>query len=161
MSTTSATKRFVFGDAGHCAACGFGLGLTPKMPGTAGSLLAFPLYFLTASAPFFAQVILLLAMTVGGIWLCGRAAKALAVKDDAGIVFDEIAGFYAVLVFLPEKWEWQAAGFLLFRVLDAAKPPPMGWLDRNVGGGLGIMLDDLAAAAVAVLVLRAAMLAAG
>ncbi|MGI9337865.1 MAG: phosphatidylglycerophosphatase A family protein [Gammaproteobacteria bacterium] len=155
---TKATKHFVFGDIGHCIACGFGAGLTPKMPGTAGTVLALPLYYLMASLPFAAQIILLAVMLIGGIWLCGRSAKALAVADDGGIVFDEITGFYAVLLFLPDNILWQAAGFVVFRILDAAKPPPIGWLDKNIGGGFGIMLDDIAAAAATAALLNAAML---
>lgn len=154
---TKATKHFVFGDIGHCIACGFGAGLMPKMPGTAGTLLALPLYYLTASMPFVVQLLLLALMIIGGIWLCGRSAEALAVADDGGIVFDEITGFYAVLLFLPDNYDnllWQAAGFVLFRILDAGKPPPIGWLDKNIGGGFGIMLDDMAAAAAAIVLLN-------
>ena len=127
------------------------------MPGTAGTILAVPLYYLTLPLPFVASLLLLTVMIIGGIWLCDRSAKALAVKDDGGIVFDEITGFYAVLLFLPYNLQWLAAGFVLFRILDAAKPPPIGWLDRNISGGIGIMLDDLAAAAATIAILNAVM----
>lgn len=153
-----ATLRFVFGDIGHCIACGFGAGLVPKMPGTAGTCLALPLYYLTASLPFAAQLALLAVMITGGVWLCGRSAKALAVADDGGIVFDEITGFYAVLLFLPDTLLWQAVGFVAFRILDAAKPPPIGWMDKNIGGGFGIMADDIVAAAAAAAIVNAALL---
>ena len=157
MSTTSANRSFVFGDIGHCLACGFGLGLTPKIPGTAGTILAIPLFWLTSSVlalPPAAELALLAAMIAGGIWLCGRTAKALNAKDDQGIVFDEITGFYGVLILLPDNLQLQAAGFVLFRILDAVKPPPIGWLDRNIPGGAGIMLDDIAAAAVTIAALH-------
>ena len=96
----------------------------------------------------------MIVMSAGGIWLCGRTAKALQSKDDQSIVFDEITAFYGVLILSPDNWQWQAAGFVLFRILDTTKPPPISWLDRNIPGGLGIMLDDIAAAAITVAVLH-------
>lgn len=154
MSTTSANSQFVFGDAGHFFAYGCGLGLVPRMPGTAGTLAAFPLYW---GASFFAlwiQWLVFAALFAAGIWLCGRAGAALGKHDDGGIVLDEIAAFYAVLLLTPAGVVWQAAAFVLFRFFDALKPPPINWLDKNIGGGFGVMIDDAAAACCALGVLH-------
>ena len=147
MSTTSADKKFVFGDFGHCAAFGFGAGLFPRAPGTCGTLLAFPLYFLGewAGLPFWGEWCVFLALFFGGAVLCGRAARALNTPDDGGIVLDEIAAFYGVLICIPAGLFWGGAAFAVFRLLDSLKPPPINWLDKNIGGGWGVMLDDAAA----------------
>ena len=153
MSTTLATKRFVFGDVGHFLAFGFGLGLTPKAPGTAGTLAAIPLYWMTLPIPIFVRFIFAALLFIVGVWLCGRTGKALGRHDDSGIVWDEIAAFYVVLLAMPTDWRWLAVAFVLFRFFDAAKPPPINWLDKNIGGGWGVMIDDMAAAAVTIAVL--------
>ena len=153
MSTTSATKRFVFGDVGHFLAFGFGLGLTPKAPGTAGTLAAFPLYWLTLPLPLMARFILVALLFIVGVWLCGRTSGALGRHDDSGIVWDEITAFYVVLLAMPADWRWLAAAFVLFRFLDSVKPPPINWLDKKIDGGLGVMIDDMAAAAITIAVL--------
>ncbi|MDM5147801.1 phosphatidylglycerophosphatase A [Candidatus Persebacteraceae bacterium Df01] len=155
MSTTSATKQWVFSDVGHCLAFGFGAGLTPKIPGTAGTVLAFPLYWLSAQWLWQIQWLLVLVLIVLGIWLCGRACRALGQHDDSGVVLDEIAAFYMVLLLTPSTWQWQAAAFAVFRLLDSLKPPPINWLDKYVKGGTGIMVDDLAAAALTVVIIAA------
>jgi phosphatidylglycerophosphatase A len=129
----------------HLAAFGFGAGLSPKAPGTAGTVVAIPLYLFLQhlSVPIYA--VLLLIMTGAGIWLCGRTARDLGINDHPGIVWDEIVGFMLTMAAVPCTWLNIALGFALFRVLDIFKPWPIGWCDRNVKGGWGIMLDDLAA----------------
>lgn len=154
MSTTSASKQFVFGDIGHCIAFGFGLGLIPRAPGTAGTLLAFPLYWLASLAAIEVQLALCAAIFALGFFLCGRTSAALNHKDDSGIVLDEIAAFYAVLLCIPEGAVWQVAAFILFRIVDARKPPPVNWLDRNIKGGAGIMIDDIAAAVITIVMVQ-------
>ncbi len=161
MSTTSATKQFVFGDVGHCIAFGLGLGFAPRMPGTIGTLGAFPLYWLSVLfLPLVLHYIVAALLFALGVWLCGRCQQMLKTKDDSGIVLDEIAAFYFVLVIVADITVdhanmilWQIAAFILFRFFDAAKPPPIGWLDKNIDGGWGIMIDDMAAAFVCVLIL--------
>ena len=150
---TLATKQFVFGDIGHCLAFGLGAGLVPKMPGTAGTVLALPLYYAVVGLSLWAQWALFVLLFGGGIWLCGRAGRALGSADDGGIVLDEIAAFYVVLLCTPAGFWWQAAAFILFRFFDMTKPPPIGWLDKNLGGGFGVMIDDIAAALLTLLLL--------
>jgi phosphatidylglycerophosphatase A len=95
-----------------------------------------------------------LGSALGGVWITGRSAERLGVHDHSGIVWDEIAAFLALALFLPAGWLWLAAGFIAFRCFDIFKPWPIRDLDHRLNGGLGIMLDDLAAAAFSAAVLR-------
>ena len=136
---------FVFGDAGHLLAFGFGAGLAPVAPGTAGTLVAVPLYLALAALPLAAYLVVVTAAFAFGIWLCGRSAAALGVHDHSGIVWDELVGYWVTMALVaPGAWQ-VVLGFLLFRLFDVWKPWPIGVLDRRVRGGLGIMLDDVLA----------------
>jgi phosphatidylglycerophosphatase A len=129
----------------HLLAYGLGSGAAPVAPGTFGTLAAIPLALLLQPlepAPYLALVILLFLL---GIPICGRTAQDLGLHDPGGIVFDEWVGLLLTLWLAPPGWPWLLAGFLLFRLFDIWKPWPIRWLDRRVGGGLGIMLDDLLA----------------
>ncbi|MCB1836594.1 MAG: phosphatidylglycerophosphatase A [Alcanivoracaceae bacterium] len=129
----------------HFLAFGFGSGLAPKAPGTFGTLAALPVWWLAAQLPLWGYVIVLLAVIAVGPYLCGRTAEDLGVHDHGGIVWDEIAGFLVTMLLVPVSWYTALAGFLLFRLFDIAKPWPIGWLDRQIEGGTGIMVDDLVA----------------
>jgi len=130
-------------------AFGLGVGLAPFAPGTFGTLLGVPLYWALAdqSAMTYGGVVLL--MTFAGVGLCAAAARILKVGDHPGIVWDEIVGFLITMWGVPFSWSNVALGFLLFRLFDVVKPWPVSWADRRVGGGLGIMLDDVLAGAFA------------
>ncbi|GAB0148979.1 phosphatidylglycerophosphatase A [Marichromatium sp. PS1] len=143
--------------AHHWIAFGFGSGLAPRAPGTFGTLAAIPLYLLFAglSWPFYLGLLVL--ATGIGIWACGRTARELGVHDPSAIVWDEFAGFWLTMAVAPAGWGWILAGFLLFRLFDIWKPWPVRLADRHVEGGLGIMLDDLIAGAMAALVLLGAV----
>lgn len=134
-------------------AFGLGSGLSPKAPGTAGTaagmLLALPL----AGIPTWAGLLIVAAAFLVGIPICERASSRLGVHDHGGIVWDEFVGIWLLLVLVPFHWAWWLAAFVAFRIFDIAKPWPIGWLDRRVHGGFGIMLDDLIAAVYAVAVL--------
>ncbi|MFP5429572.1 MAG: phosphatidylglycerophosphatase A [Gammaproteobacteria bacterium] len=137
-------------------AFGFGSGLAPKAPGTFGSLLAVLLFPLLALLTLPAYLVLVAVASLAGIVICDHAAKALQVHDDGRIVWDEFAGQWLALTPLVPVLAWDApsllwllAGFALFRLFDVAKPWPIGYLDRKVHGGLGIMLDDLVAGVLA------------
>lgn len=141
-------------------AFGFGSGLAPRAPGTFGSLVALACFPLLALLPLPAYLAVLVAAAVGGVWICDHAARALDVHDDGRIVWDEFAGqWIALLPLLPVPvWDGRAfiglaAGFGLFRLFDIAKPWPIGYFDKSVPGGVGIMLDDLIAGAFAALAL--------
>jgi phosphatidylglycerophosphatase A len=129
----------------HFLAFGFGSGLAPKAPGTAGTLVALLLWPILATMPLTIYLSIVAVAAVGGFYLCGKTASDLGVHDHQGIVWDEIAGFWLAMTAVPVTWTWMVAGFVLFRLFDIWKPWPIGWLDKQVGGGLGIMLDDLVA----------------
>ena len=145
----------------HWVAFGAGAGLVPRAPGTAGTAVAIPIYLAIGAAPP-AVYVLGLAFVVGaGVWACGRTARDLGVHDHPGIVLDEIAGFLVTMTALPLEWPWVVAGFVVFRVFDIAKPWPISLADRKVGGGLGIMLDDVIAGGLACAALHAVRYAIG
>jgi len=136
---------FVFRHPAHFLAFGFGSGLAPVAPGTFGTLAAVPLYLLLNQLPMSYYLVALVLAFGLGIWLCERTTQALGVHDHGGIVWDEFVGFWITMVAAPPGWQWIIVGFLLFRVFDVLKPFPIGWLDRRVHGGLGVMLDDAVA----------------
>lgn len=148
------TVRMLLRDPVLLLAFGFGSGLAPKAPGTAGTLAAVPLWLMIALIPQVAQFLLVAVVIVVGIPICGIAARSLGVHDHGGIVWDEFAGLFLTLLLLPAgpgpEWVWLLIGFVLFRAFDILKPWPIRWLDRHVPGGTGIMLDDLLAALFAV-----------
>ena len=146
--------RFMLRHPAHMIALGFGAGLAPRAPGTAGTLLAFPIYWLMAwglDTPGF--LVLLAAFSILGVWACGRTGRALGAADHAALVWDEVVAFLAVLFLTPPAIAWQAGAFLLFRFFDILKPPPIRYVDRTVKNGWGVMLDDVLAACYTLLVI--------
>jgi len=139
--------RFLLAHPAHFIAFGFGAGLSRVAPGTLGTLLAFPIFWLLdPRLPDRWFMALLVALFCVGIWACDRTGRDLGVHDHGGMVFDEIVAFLIVLFMLPQGLLWQAFGFLLFRCFDIVKPMPIGYYDRTVQNGFGVMLDDLIAA---------------
>lgn len=130
----------------HFLAFGFGSGLSPKAPGTMGTLAALPVWYLLAQLPLAGYIAGLLLVIAVGPYLCGKTARDLGVHDHGGIVWDEIAGFLLTMLLVPVSIWTALIGFALFRLFDIVKPWPIGWLDKHVHGGTGIMLDDLVAA---------------
>lgn len=125
-------------------ATGLGTGLSPYAPGTAGSLLAVLIWwFAFAELPLVARVAIALVAFGLGVVLVERVVRRYDLGDAPAIVWDEIAGCWLALAVVPKSWPWVVAAFVLFRLGDIAKPWPVSWADRSVGGGLGIMLDDL------------------
>lgn len=151
-----ATRPVAIANPIQFLAFGFGSGLSPKAPGTMGTLVAIPLYLAVAALPL-AWYSLFIALTfIFGIWVCDRASKQLGVHDHPGIVWDEFVGYWITLWAVPLGWQWVLAGFVLFRLFDIAKPWPIGWLDKRVHGGLGIMIDDVVAGVMGCAVLHSA-----
>jgi phosphatidylglycerophosphatase A len=130
-------------------AFGFGSGLSPRAPGTVGSLAALPFALLIVQLPLWTGLAVILTAFFVGIYLCGVTGRALGVHDHGGMVWDEFVGLWLVLVFIPFHWAWWLAAFVLFRLFDILKPWPIRWLDRRVEGGLGVMIDDALAAVYA------------
>ncbi len=144
----------VWSNPWHNLAFGFGSGTLPKAPGTWGSLVALPFVPLWQLLPDWGYWLLLGVAMLFGCWLCGKVARDLGVHDHEGIVWDEMVGIWITLWLVPEGWYWLLAGFVVFRVMDIAKPWPISWVDRKVHGGLGIMLDDVLAGVAAWLVMQ-------
>ncbi len=132
-------------------ACGFGSGAAPYAPGTFGTLAAIPLYLLMAPLPLTAYVLAMAGLFAVGVWACHVTAHSFGVHDHGGIVWDEFIGYLLTMTAAPSGWQWPLAGFVLFRLFDILKPWPVRWLDRHIPGGLGIMLDDVAAAVYALI----------
>ncbi|MBA2411112.1 MAG: phosphatidylglycerophosphatase A [Gammaproteobacteria bacterium] len=139
------TARAVLSDPFHCLAFGAGAGLIPYAPGTAGTLVALPVYTLLQPLSLSLYLAVLVVMLAVGTWICGRASVALGVHDHSGIVWDEIVGYLITMLTAPPGWGWMLAGFVVFRLFDIAKPWPVSLIDRRMGGGAGIMLDDIVA----------------
>ncbi len=150
------SPSWVFAHPARCLAFGLGAGLAPRAPGTAGTLLALPFGVLLLALPPWLHAVIVLLAFAAGIGLCGRTARELGVHDHGGIVWDECVGLWLACWLLPAGWPWWLAAFVLFRAFDIVKPWPIGWLDRRVHGGLGIMLDDLVAGLLAWAVLQGA-----
>lgn len=138
-------------------AFGFGSGLAPKAPGTFGTLAAVPIYLLLSHLNLGLYTLAILVATALGIWVCDLASRELGVHDHGGIVWDEFVGYWITLWALPAEWVWIIAGFIVFRIFDIAKPWPVGYLDKKVDGGLGIMVDDIVAGIMACATLHIAL----
>jgi phosphatidylglycerophosphatase A len=136
----------VFKDPVLLLAFGLGSGLAPKAPGTFGTLAAVPIYILLSQFSQSIYIISLVIISFAGVWICGRASTRLGSHDHPGIVWDEFAGYLLTMLPASGSWASMIAGFALFRLFDIWKPWPVSLADRKVGGGLGIMLDDLLAA---------------
>ena len=138
----------------HLVATGFGSGLMPKAPGTFGTLAAIPLYLAISQFDLWLYLLITVVVTVIGVAICDYTSKALGVHDHSGIVIDEIAGYFITMIAVPFDWLWILAGFLLFRFFDILKPWPISWIDKNLHGGIGIMLDDVLAGVFSLLCLH-------
>lgn len=138
-------------------AFGFGSGLAPRAPGTFGTLAALPIYFLLVPLSLWSYTAVVLLAAVLGVWICGRASEALGVHDHPGIVWDEFVGMWIALWAVPVEPLWILCAFVAFRFFDILKPWPIGWLDRRVSGGFGIMIDDVVAGVLACLVVHIAL----
>jgi phosphatidylglycerophosphatase A len=147
------TLGFLFRHPAHCIALGFGAGLAPGAPGTFGTLVALPiaagLWTFTDDAGFLAAIAILFAI---GIWAAATTGRDLGVADHPAIVWDEVVAFLLVLFFVGSDDARVAIAFLLFRLFDIVKPPPIRQLDRGLKNGFGVMADDIVAAGYTLLV---------
>jgi len=130
----------------HFFALGFGSGLTPKLPGTAGTLVGVLLFILMPVTSWMTYLVIVVCGFLFGIFCCEYTAKSLNVHDHPSIVWDEIVGYLITMFMVPKDWLWILIGFILFRVFDILKPWPISVIDSHVNGGFGIMFDDVVAA---------------
>jgi phosphatidylglycerophosphatase A len=129
-------------------AFGFGSGLIPWAPGTLGTLVAYPCFWLLGMAGISgaALALLCLPLFILGVYVSGQADQILGVHDHSGANFDEVVAMLLILSVTPANWVAWGSAFVLFRLFDILKPWPISWLDKTVHGGFGVMIDDIAAA---------------
>jgi phosphatidylglycerophosphatase A len=135
-------------------ATGFFIGTVPFAPGTFGSLIGLPVCFLLSRLNLLQSVISILVFILFAIGIASAAEKILKQKDPGQIVIDEIAGLMVTFAGLPFNLKTALAGFIIFRVFDILKPFPIRILERRVGGGTGVVLDDVLAGVYGNLILR-------
>lgn len=138
----------------HFFALGMGSGLAAKAPGTFGSLVGLPLFWLISPYSLAGQWLIIALLFIIGIYFCDVTGKALGVADHGSIVWDEIVAMMLVLTVTPNQWQWTLLAFLLFRLFDIWKPYPISLCDAKMKHGLGVMFDDLLAAGYAMLTLQ-------
>ncbi len=138
----------------HLLAFGFGSGLVPKVPGTAGTLAAIIPWLWMSELSLSVYLLVLAFACLIGIVICDKTSSDLKVHDHSGIVWDEFCGFWITMIMIPATWQWILGGFILFRFFDIIKPWPISWLDKKVSGGFGIMIDDLLAGLFSLIILQ-------
>jgi len=153
--TTSPNLKFLLAHPAHFFALGFGSGLAKSAPGTFGTVVGLPLFWLISNQPIQTQLVIISSFFILGIYFCDIANKNLGVVDHGSIVWDEIVAMMLVLVFTPPNWLWWLVAFGLFRLFDIWKPFPIRQFDAKLKSGFGTMLDDLLAAIYAILSLQA------
>ena len=153
-NTNQPNLKLLFQHPAYFFGLGFGSGLAKKAPGTLGTLMGLPLFWLIANYSFPTQLAVITALFVIGIYFCSATGKAIGVADHGGIVWDEIVAIMLVLTFTPMQWQWWLAAFLLFRLFDIWKPYPIRQCDARLKNGFGVMFDDLLAAVYAIISLK-------
>lgn len=149
-------RRILLRNPAGWMALGFGSGLSPVAPGTVGSLVALLPWFGLRELPIPVFALALIVAFALGVWACDWAVRRLQIADPGAIVWDEFVGQWlalAPLMWKPRDWLWIVAGFILFRIFDIVKPWPVSLADRKIGGGFGVMLDDVIAGVYAAIVL--------
>lgn len=142
-----------------CATC-LMIGKIPVAPGTFGTVAGIPLCLLVSTMSPLAAVLSIAAFTVLAVWAADRGARILGTKDPGCIVIDEMAGILVTFLGLPMNVALLFAGFFLFRLLDIVKPFPIRRLEK-LPGGIGIVADDVAAGAIANILLRCGLFVVG
>ena len=148
------SSNFKLSDPVQFLALGFGSGLSPKAPGTFGTLAAIPVFLLLSQLPVSQYMAVLSVMALFGIHICGYTAKAVGVDDHPAIVWDEIVGFMITMILVPVSVTTIVVGFALFRFFDIVKPWPISAVDKKIHSGFGIMLDDIIAGIMAFAVMQ-------
>ncbi len=142
----------------HWFALGLGSGLAPKAPGTFGTVAAIPLAIALSFLSPITSLLIIFGLAILAVYACQVVTDDIGVEDHGAIVIDEVVGFAITMWALPLDFLTLCVGFALFRLFDIVKPWPIRWFDRNVTGGLGIMLDDIVAGILACAVLHSVWL---
>ncbi|HIX56349.1 MAG TPA: phosphatidylglycerophosphatase A [Candidatus Anaerobiospirillum pullistercoris] len=136
----------------HLLAVGLGSGLSPKAPGTCGSFLAMFFCMALLMAPWYVTPLVAIVVFFIGVKACNEAEKAMGTHDHGGLVIDEFVGMFISIIAFPQgAWYLAILAFALFRFFDILKPFPVSYADRNIKGGLGVMVDDVLAGIYALL----------
>ena len=130
-----------------------GLGRCPLAPGTVGALVGVLLYLAVMHLAWPVYLLITAALFVLGVWASSVAEEALGAKDPSRIIIDEVVGYLVTMLWIPFSVPAIVIGFVLNRVLDIVKPYPAGRI-QALGGGLGVMADDLISSIYANLILR-------
>lgn len=154
MMATNPTLKFMLQHPAHVLALGFGTGLAKKAPGTIGTILGLPFFWLIANQSILIQLSIISVLFILGVYICSITGKNLGVADHGGIVWDEIVAMMLVLTFTPLTALWWLVAFGLFRLFDIWKPFPIKQCDAKLKHGFGVMFDDLLAAIYAILCLK-------
>lgn len=134
-------------------ALGFGSGLSPKAPGTIGSIAAAVMWwFLYSDLSFAFQISFIMSGFAIGVIVSNWMIEKTGIQDPGFIVWDEFIGQWIALLLLPKTLLWYAIGFALFRLFDIVKRGPVGWADKRFKGGFGVMFDDVLAGLLASLI---------
>ncbi len=136
------------------ASSSLGLGLIPFAPGTWGTLGAIPIWWALSGRGALLWIAVTLAVALFAIWISTLAEPLYGAHDVSAIVIDEVAGMLVCVMFIPFTPVTAVVGFVVFRVFDIVKPPPVSWFDKNVSGGLGVVVDDLVAGAMGLAVMH-------
>ena len=134
-------------------ATAMGLGYLPKAPGTFGTLAGVLLFYATSGLSLLHYIVFVVVFIVLSVWIADGARAAFASEDPKQVVIDEVAGFLVAMIGHSWSIKTVVAGFILFRLFDIFKPFPVGYIDRKLKGGLGIVMDDVMAGVYANMVL--------
>ncbi len=146
------TANFMLAHPAHLLALGFGSGLSRWLPGTVGTLFGWLLFHALSvrwpelMTPAVWGGVIVVGFVVG-VWACERTGRALGVPDHGAMVWDEIVAIWLVMVVVtPASFKAQLAAFVVFRLFDMIKPPPIRQFEQRFKGGFGVMGDDIIAA---------------
>ncbi len=120
-------------------------GYFPVMPGTVGTAAGVFLYLAIAHLPIPVYLFLTLLFIFFSVRISGQTEEIFKKKDPPEVVIDEIAGYIVTMISFPAEWKYVFVGFILFRIMDIAKPYPANRINNSMGGGWGIVLDDIVA----------------
>lgn len=138
----------------HFIAFGFGSGAIPVAPGTFGTLAAIPFYLVLQNLPHITYITVVILIMLGSMWLTDKVSKEINLHDHQGMCLDEFVGYFVTMYAAPHGLKWIIIGFLLFRLFDIWKPQPVQFLDEKIHGGIGMVLDDVAAGIYACIILH-------
>ena len=147
-------RKFLTQNIYHFIALGFGSGLFKKGPGTAGSFVAIPIFYLLINLPSLLQWLFVVTLFFIGLYSSNKVIAVIDQKDPSFIVIDEIVAVLFLFILIPSNIKLLAFAFILFRVFDIFKPFPVSWAENYFKGALGIMIDDIVAALLSLLVIR-------